>query len=219
MSKFYIDTEFIEGFHKPLFGKRRHFIDLISIGIVCENGAEYSAISSEYNYKDASDWVKENVIERLYIATVDGFRRQFSFESNFHKHYGKPNKQIAQEISEFIYKQSNYKATLPVKIEIVGYFSGFDYVLFSSIFGTMMDLPLGFPMYFIDLKQTLDEKVEFIFNRITAGIIPIISNAHERKLDFIRINDHSYPKQNNEHLAIDDAKWNRTLDTYLQSYK
>jgi len=23
--KYFIDTEFIEGFHKPLFGKRRHF--------------------------------------------------------------------------------------------------------------------------------------------------------------------------------------------------
>ena len=34
--KYFFDTEFIEGFHKPLFGKRRHHIDLISIGIVDE---------------------------------------------------------------------------------------------------------------------------------------------------------------------------------------
>ena len=52
--KYFLDTEFIEGFHKPLFGKRRHFIDLISIGIVCEDGRTYSAISNEYKYKDGN---------------------------------------------------------------------------------------------------------------------------------------------------------------------
>ena len=55
--KYFIDTEFIEGFHKPLFGKRRHFIDLISIGIVAEDGREYYAISNGYRYKDADKWV------------------------------------------------------------------------------------------------------------------------------------------------------------------
>ena len=60
--KYFIDTEFIEGFHKPMSGKRRHFIDLISIGIIAEDGREYYAISKEYNYDDASNWVKENVI-------------------------------------------------------------------------------------------------------------------------------------------------------------
>lgn len=58
--KYFIDTEFIEGFHKPMFGKRRHFIDLISIGIVREDGRTYSAISNEYQYKDAYKWVLKN---------------------------------------------------------------------------------------------------------------------------------------------------------------
>lgn len=43
--KYYIDTEFIEGFYEDRAGKERHSIDLISIGIVCENGRMYSAIS------------------------------------------------------------------------------------------------------------------------------------------------------------------------------
>lgn len=44
--KYFIDTEFIEGFHKPMFGKRRHFIDLISIGIVSEDNRAFYFISS-----------------------------------------------------------------------------------------------------------------------------------------------------------------------------
>ena len=39
--KYFIDTEFIERFHKPLFGKARHVIDLISIGIYCEDGRSF----------------------------------------------------------------------------------------------------------------------------------------------------------------------------------
>ena len=57
--KYFLDTEFIEGFHKPFFGKRRHFIDLISIGIVCEDGRQFYAISNEYKYSDADKWVKD----------------------------------------------------------------------------------------------------------------------------------------------------------------
>jgi len=64
--KYFIDTEFIEGFKKPLFGKSRHFIDLISIGIKCEDGREYYAVSNEFNSNDADQWVKDNVISKLY---------------------------------------------------------------------------------------------------------------------------------------------------------
>lgn len=39
--KYFLDTEFIEGFHKPLFGKRRHFIDLISIAIHVKKSASF----------------------------------------------------------------------------------------------------------------------------------------------------------------------------------
>ena len=83
--KYFIDTEFIEGFHKPLFGKKRHFIDLISIGIVAEDGREYYAISKEYNYNDASDWVKENVITPIYREQIPAFKQQLMELKTFHK--------------------------------------------------------------------------------------------------------------------------------------
>ena len=65
--KYFIDTEFIEG--KPtqstswlmlkrrggglMFGLPKPTIDLISIGIVCEDGREYYAISKEFDVKEA----------------------------------------------------------------------------------------------------------------------------------------------------------------------
>ncbi len=54
--KFYIDTEFSE---------RPGTIDLISIGIVCENGATFYAESTSFNPEKCNPWVKENVLTKL----------------------------------------------------------------------------------------------------------------------------------------------------------
>jgi hypothetical protein len=51
--KYFLDTEFLEGTQKTLFGKTKPTIDLISIGIVAEDGREYYAISKEFNLKEA----------------------------------------------------------------------------------------------------------------------------------------------------------------------
>ena len=66
--KYYIDKKIIENMHKPLFRKKRHYIDLISIAIVCEDGRSLYRISNEFDEKKADDWVKKNVINKLQLA-------------------------------------------------------------------------------------------------------------------------------------------------------
>ncbi len=223
--KYFIDTEFIEGFHKPLFGKRRHFIDLISIGIFCEDGREYYAISNEFNPKDADDWVNENVINKL--------ERKFIYSNpNIQQKNPvyKSNNQIAKEIVEFIcpYEtasewagagslSSGLEGFLKMNPpEFYAYYADYDWVLFCSLFGRMIDLPKGFPMYCKDLKQTLDELAE---NRIMN-----VENKQERESRFesslneIKCNPH-YPKHKNEHNALDDAMWNYELYKFLLKFK
>lgn len=56
MKKYFMDTEFIE---------YPNTIDLISIGIVCEDGREYYAISNEFDESKADKWVKENVLSKI----------------------------------------------------------------------------------------------------------------------------------------------------------
>lgn len=58
--KYFIDTEFLEGsqnirlpFTNISIGKTKPIIDLISIGIVAEDGREYYAISKDFNLKEA----------------------------------------------------------------------------------------------------------------------------------------------------------------------
>jgi len=69
--KYFIDTEFHE--HKrpvTILGipiARTWTIDLISIGIVSEDGREYYAINRDLNLKYAKQdkWLRENVIDKL----------------------------------------------------------------------------------------------------------------------------------------------------------
>ncbi len=204
--KYFIDTEFIEGFHKPLFGKRRHFIDLISIGIVAEDGRTYYAISSEYDYKDADPWVRENVILPAYIHTVHGDARNVTDSTNFHKQFGKPIKQITADILRFVFSDAwrefnftnnqpefyQYASTVGFAtdkpIEFYAYYADYDWVLFCSLFGRMIDLPKGFPMYCHDLKQMMDER----------GLTK----------EWKQLN---HPDPKNEHNALADAIWNKGL--------
>lgn len=63
--KYFFDTEFIE---KPCT------IDLISIGMVCEDGREFYAESNEVDWTQAHPWVLNNVKDHLtgaYYADYD----------------------------------------------------------------------------------------------------------------------------------------------------
>jgi 3' exoribonuclease, RNase T-like len=121
--RYFMDSEFIE--RGPQYP-----IELISIGIVSEDGRTFYAISAEFNPEHASQWVKENVLEKLEkdICPL-------------------PLAKIAIDIKKFCD---------PVKYgkpELWGYFCDYDFVIFCQIFGTMMDLPDDFPKYCLDLKQ------------------------------------------------------------------
>jgi len=239
--KYFIDTEFIEGFHKPLFGKKRHYIDLISIGIVCEDGREFYAISNEYNYNKASEWVKENVIIPLYRQKVFGDQRKVLNERNFHKSYGLSNRQIADAIMKFVnplieetplhtkswnnhLNKFSVVAMENMPIDFYGYYSDYDWVLFCSLFGRMMDLPKGFPMYCKDLKQMFDEKANsYTSEQLSKIEYPTVSHnvleylESSGKIDKpIHLKTHKdYPIQENEHNALDDARWNKKLFDFI----
>jgi len=233
--RYFFDTEFIEGFNKPLFGKKRHFIDLISIGIYCEDGREYYAVSNEFNPKDADDWVKKNVLDKIeleFYQKESTYAKTYHHESlvlkNFLKWKGKSNEQIAEEICMFCYpKQAQHFKNDQKEFlgrasqygrngeqpEFYAYYADYDWVLFCSLFGRMIDLPKGFPMYCRDLKQLLDEKAEFILTEA-----PSSTDNLEGALAAIKRKS-NYPKQSNEHNALADAKWNYQLYNFLNKLK
>lgn len=174
--KYFYDCEFIED------GKT---IDLISIGIVAEDGRELYAESIEADLLKASDWVKENVLPYLWSKQKD--KKQ---ANGWSRDGGKGGllfrKDIRGEIERFC------DTSVYGKPELWGYYSSYDHVALCQLFGTMMDLPKGWPMYTRDLRQWADSL------GITEDLDKII------------------PAEG-EHHALADARWNKKAWEYLQS--
>lgn len=174
--KFFIDTEFIElGRNYPL--------ELLSIGIVCENGNTLYLENLEANYKNANDWVKQNVFLFMNIFTTKCFTNKYCELSineeeanNLWKLGINTLAQISFRVEGFIKTNSGEN-----KPEFWGYFCDYDWVVFCQLFGTMMDLPKGFPHYCNDLKQLMK------------------SYGIDESLDELT-------KQESNHNALDDAK-------------
>lgn len=101
-------------------------IDLISIGIINQRGDTFYKVSNEFDESKASQWVKDNVL---------------------------PNLGNERRVSKLEIKLALLDYIGAGKPEFWGYYNSYDWVVFCQIFGTMMDLPKGWPMYCKDIKQ------------------------------------------------------------------
>ena len=234
---YYIDTEFLEGTQKngqPWFNfwlgpkpKTKPTIDLISIGIVAEDGREYYAISKDFNLREAWDrfdlkpdidnggmkkvyWIRENVLKPIFNDWNKYSYHKFNYK-NFRymlNMIGKSNHQIAEEVKEFtlevprIQKHGNPK--------FYAYFADYDWVAFCWLFGKMNNLPNGFPKYCIDLKQEIDRIIKKSWKDVEMSTWGHTGIENIERLP-------NYPKQTNEHNALADAKWNKELHEFIQS--
>ena len=167
--RYWLDTEFIDD------GKT---IDLISISIIAEDEQEYYAISNEFDPLKAGDWVTQKVLPKLPP------RKEIVW---------KPRSQIRDEIVKFVFKNAygQSDATQDInKPEFWAYYAASDWVCFYQLFGRMIDLPSGFPMYCNDIKQECD-----------------------------RLGNPQLPKQQDgEHNALEDARWNKKAWEFLRDY-
>lgn len=244
--KYFIDTEFLEGTQKGWFGKTtKPTIDLISVGIVCEDGREYYAISKDFNLKEAWNrydlktdedgrntkvyWIRDNVLLPIYRERVHGDMRShipftYTAMKGILKGFGKSNVEIARQIREFClpthgfvrdwYEElygilgmekegfevfHKYENTFDAlyasyqKPEFYGYYSDYDWVVFCWLFGKMIDLPKGFPMFAFDIQQQIEEYN--IDKKLLLENIPQI----------------------NCHNSLQDAIWNFKAYQYIQN--
>jgi hypothetical protein len=185
-------------------------------------------------------WLRENVLKPIYkelrekelsylYSDVDSFETYYT-DKRYYKElkrlinkYGKTNKQIAEEIKVFIANRGDNKTYKDVleneylrnKPEFYAYYADYDWVAFCWLFGKMIDLPKGFPMYCKDLKQSFDERdikyqeevKLFLEKQKGEDYIPQTYNLK---------NEHGYPKQTNEHNALFDAKFAKDLYYFLK---
>ena len=115
--KYWLDTEFIA---------RPFTIDLISIGVVAENGREFYAESNETDWSKASLWTLENVRPQL------------------------NGKGMSREDISYALRNFTDGDEHPV---FWGYFPAYDWVAFVWLFGGLEELPFHFPQLCLDIKQ------------------------------------------------------------------
>lgn len=253
--KYFIDTEFKESFTgRWLVSKVRHYIDLISIGIVSEDGRTYYAISNEFDVKDVWNtlsngeyWLRDNVLKPIWEELREQQEKisrvyhedlvSWSCEGvrNLIHWHGKSNKSIAQDIKDFVGERDSTSMTVYKSgteyvykddIEFYGYYADYDWVVICSLFGRMIDLPKGFPMYCNDLQQKLvdkargmnlylNDKESFVSGDKEVVEFPTNLVAPLKdKVKYLRSLP-SYPKKESEHNALADAKWNAKLFDFL----
>jgi hypothetical protein len=143
--KYFYDTEFIED------GRT---IDLISIGIVAEDGREYYAVNRDAPWKRIAKhtWLRENVVRSL--PRIHGDRRfQVGRRNPLALDFGDPvmrsRGQIATEVEKFLLSGDD-------KAELWAWYAAYDHVCLAQLWGPMMVLPEGIPMLTYDLKQECD---------------------------------------------------------------
>lgn len=177
--KYFIDTEFRE---------IPNTIELISIGIVDEDGREYSALSKEFNLYRVwiDDWLRENVLKPIWEQYQDFGPFAHGTMADIIEEHGKYRAEMSEEIQKFV--REGYIGREHEWPEFYGYYADYDWVVFCWIFGRMIDLPDGFPMYCRDLKQMMDERG--------------LNKEWTKK---------NCPQAFGKHVAISDARWNREL--------
>jgi hypothetical protein len=162
--KYFIDTEFIED------GKT---IELISLGAVCEDGRTFYAENVDVDWPKANPWVVENVMPHLWNNPDTTGTKTW----------------IAEQFLKFVGDHGS-RFEHAEKPEFWGYYADYDWVVICQLYGTMMDLPRGWPMYCHDIKQYCDD-----------------------------LGNPQLPEQlSTKHNALDDAIWNKHAYAFLRSH-
>ncbi|MDO4685937.1 MAG: polyadenylate-specific 3'-exoribonuclease AS [Corynebacterium sp.] len=120
--RFFYDTEFIED---------GTTIELISIGIVREDGKEYYAVSTAFDPQKANDWVRKHVLRQLPSPGDSAWRSP---------------EQIKADILEFLFEA-------PGDPELWAWVGAYDHVVLVQLWGDMMGLPRRVPRFTRELKQ------------------------------------------------------------------
>ncbi|OBK27562.1 hypothetical protein A5634_22590 [Mycobacterium asiaticum] len=126
--RYFYDTEFIED------GRT---IELISIGVVAEDGREYYAVSTEFDPAQAGSWVRAHVLPKLPSPASKLWR---------------PRRQIRADLEEFL----GVNGSEP--IELWAWVAAYDHVVLCQLWGPMPSLPKAIPRFTRELRQLWEDR-------------------------------------------------------------
>jgi hypothetical protein len=158
--KYFYDTEFLED---------GTTIDLISIGIVAEDGREFYAINRDADWSRIrqDEWLVKNVVNQLPV------------EMDHVLYKDKP--QIAEEVLEFLSAEGG-------DIDLYAWYSAYDHVALCQLWGRMIDLPAQVPMYTNDVKSILERELpkgaRFSLPKQAEGVHDALADARHLKVRY-----------------------------------
>lgn len=188
--RLYYDAEFLEN---------GSTIDLISIGLVAEDGRELYAVNEGIEHDPLYDrickhqWLMENVVPHLPLSTgSSGTQKGYGRLTTSSTYRGffnldtasndvMPRRMIRNAVRDFI------QATPDP--QLWAWYAAYDHVALAQLFGRMIDLPEGVPMWTNDLKQ-----------------------------EAMRLGNPDMPEQaSGVHNALADARHNKVMGEFLTS--
>lgn len=142
--KVFFDTEFIE---------TPGSIELISIGMVRDDGESLYLQNAQCDFARAGDWITRNVLMQLTAFDMGTRWPVLKYPSTAYvvDPRDRPwasRRQILDAVSDFAPPED--------KPEFWGYYADYDWVVFCWLFGSMVQLPKGYPKYCRDIKQLCD---------------------------------------------------------------
>ena len=147
------------------FSEDGRTIELISLALVAQDGREFYACNTGFDPAYVNPWVRQHVLPKLLPRSDPRWMTRGG---------------IREGVRSFLDVSG-------AKPEVWAYYASYDWVVFCQLFGRMIDLPKGYPMFCRDLKQLS---------------VDVGSPQHP-------------PGPENEHCALDDARWNRDLYDFL----
>jgi hypothetical protein len=122
LARYFYDCEFIED------GRT---IELVSIGVVGQDGREFYAVSSEFDPARAGSWVASRVLSKLPPPSDPAWRSR---------------QQIRDELFEFL--------TAPgLPIQLWAWYAAYDHVALAQLWGDMPALPRQVPRLTFEIRQ------------------------------------------------------------------
>ncbi len=129
--RYFYDTEFIED---------GNTIDLVSVGVVAEDGREFYAISNEFNESAAGPWVRRNVLPLLPPRSDSTWMTR---------------SQIRDNLFDFLLPGHTQGKRLKdhERPELWAWLGAYDHVAIAQLWGDMTKLPREMPRYTRELRQ------------------------------------------------------------------
>jgi hypothetical protein len=155
--RYFYDTEFIED------GKT---IDLVSIGVVAEDGREYYAVSTEFDASKAGPWVRANVLNQLPSPSSPLWKNRET---------------IRKELLAFLTETGTGRP------ELWAWVGAYDHIALAQLWGDMTKLPQVIPRFTRELKQYWEMAGKPKLPRQTAGKHDALADAKHNLVKFNRI--------------------------------